>query len=294
MTAEIAPVRKRPRWPVWARRLRLALLTAVLLAFTLLVIVPFAWMLLMSVKTTSEILLSPYGLPKTVRWHNYVELMTNPRIRFYRHIVNSAIVTFGAMVICTTLATMGGYGFGRPRFHFRLRGLLFAALLFALVLPPQVSYIPQYIMMARYGLINTRWVLILLYAAMGLPVSVYLMATYFEQLPSELEDAARLDGCNEFRTFSQVMLPMARPALATVLLLNFLSFWNELLLAVTMVTSPALRTLPSAIFHFIGDNASEYGMAACTLVVSMLPVLILYMLLSERFIEGMTAGAIKG
>lgn len=87
---------------------------------------------------------------------------------------------------------------------------------------------------------------------------------------------------------------MTRPALATVLLLNFLSFWNELRLAVTMVTSPALRALPSAIFHFVGDNASEYGMAACTLVVSMLPVLILYMLLSERFVEGMTAGAIKG
>lgn len=100
--------------------------------------------------------------------------------------------------------------------------------------------------MSNYGLLNTRWSLVLLYTASALPVSTYLMATYFSQLPDELEDAARIDGCSDFRTFWQVMLPLARPALSTVLLINFIHFWNELLLAITMITDPDMRTLPAA------------------------------------------------
>ena len=172
--------------------------------------------------------------------------------------------------------------------------MVFALLLFSLMLPHQVLYIPQYVMMARYHLINTRWSLILIYGSLGLPVSIYLMSTYFAQLPSELEDAARIDGANDLRTFWHVMLPLARPALGTVILINFLSYWNELLLAITLITRPALRTLPAAMMSFIGDIGTDYAMAATSLVVAMIPILILYLLLSETFIEGLTAGALKG
>jgi N-acetylglucosamine transport system permease protein len=134
----------------------------------------------------------------------------------------------------------------------------------------------------------------LIYGSLGLPVSIYLMSTYFSQLPRELEEAARIDGAGDLRTFLNVMLPIARPALATVVLINFLSYWNELLLAITMVTKPALRTLPAAMMNFMGDLGTDYAMAATSLVIAMLPILILYILLSERFIEGLTAGAIKG
>jgi raffinose/stachyose/melibiose transport system permease protein len=275
----------------WERarpRLLSTSITAILLVFTALVMIPFVWMILMSMRTTGEILNNPYGLPQTIRWQNYVTLFFDPGIQFYRYYFNSIFVTFFALCLTALLATLAGYGFGRPRYNFRFRGWLFALLLFGLLLPPQIMYIPQFTMMARYHLLNSRWSLVLLYAALGLPVSTYLMATYFAQLPSEMEDAARIDGCSEFRMFWQIMLPLARPALATVLLINSLSFWNELLLSVTMVTNPALRTLPAAMFNFIGENASDYAMA------SMLPLLILYLVLSERFIEGMTAGAIKG
>jgi raffinose/stachyose/melibiose transport system permease protein len=162
------------------------------------------------------------------------------------------------------------------------------------MLPPQILYIPQFTMMAKYGLINTRWSLVLLYAALGLPVSTYLMTTYFSQLPSELEDAALIDGCSDWAMFWKVMLPLARPAVSTVILTNSLGFWNELLLSLTMVTKPEMRTLPSAMMMFVGEHGSDYAMAASSLVVAMLPILILYLLLSEKFIQGMTAGALKG
>ena len=278
----------------WQRRIGLALLTIVLLAFTLAVIVPFIWMLLMSVRTTGEILNDPYGLPKVIRWRNYVHLMLDPGIRFYRYFYNSAFVAFFALILTSILATLGGYGFGRKRYDFRFRGSLFTALLFALMLPRQILYIPQFTMMSRYGLLNTRWSLVLLYTAMALPVSTYLMATYFSQLPYELEDAARIDGCNDFGIFWRVMLPLARPALASVILLNFLSFWNELMLAITMVTKPNLRTLPSAMMMFVGEHGSDYAIAAASLVTAMVPVLILYLFLSEKFVQGLTAGALKG
>ena len=294
MTAPATPVQE-PAWLASVRRrLPLILLTAVLLVFTVIVIIPFVWMIVMSVRTTGEILNDPYGLPQIIRWQNYVKLFFDPGIRFYRYYYNSLFVTFFALCLNAFLSTLAGYGFGRPRYNFRFRGWLFALLLFGVLLPPQIMYIPQFTMMARYHLLNSRWSLVLLYAALGLPVSTYLMATYFAQLPSEMEDAARIDGASEFRMFWQIMLPLARPAVATVLLVNSLGFWNELLLSVTMVTNPDLRTLPAAMFNFIGENAADYAMAATSLVAAMLPLLILYLVLSERFIEGMTAGAVKG
>lgn len=279
---------------IWFRRINTTILTIVLLVFTLLVIGPFIWMIMMSLRTTGEILLNPYGLPSVIRWQNYTKLFFDPSIRFYQYFVNSLFVTSLSVILCIFFSTLAGYGFGRKRYNFKYRGWIFALLLFALMLPHQILYIPQFTMMANYGLINTRWSLILLYSALGLPVSTYLMSTYFAQLPSEIEDAALIDGCNDFMMFWKVMLPLARPALSTVILTNSLSYWNELLLSLTMVTKPEMRTLPAAMMMFVGENAADYAMAATSLVAAMLPILILYLLLSEKFIQGMTAGALKG
>ena len=270
------------------------LLTAVLLGFTMIVIVPFIWMLIMSFRTTGEILTDPYGLPSELRWQNYYRLFFDPDINFGIYFKNSIIVTALSTLLTLALSTLAGYGFGRSRYYFRSRGLLFTLLLFALMLPRQILYLPQFEMMSRYGLLNTYWSLILIYAAMQLPLSTYLMSTYFATLPSELEDAARIDGCTELGTFWHVMLPLARPAVATVVLVNFLAFWNELLLAVTMVTDPLRRTLPAAMMLFVGEHGSNYAIAAASLVSAMLPILIVYLFLSEKFIEGLTAGAVKG
>jgi len=268
--------------------------TIFLLAITLLIVVPFLWMLSMSFRTTGDILANPYGLPESLNFDNYFELLFDPDIAFYRFFINSGVVTGGAIGLTLILSTMGGYGFGRSRYDFKFRGWVFGLLLFALMLPPQIMYIPQFQMMTRYGLLNTHWALILLYTASALPVSTYLLATYFQGLPEELEEAARIDGAGDFRTFLQVMLPLARPAIATVILVNSLHFWNELLLAVTMVTDPDMRTLPAAMMLFVGENSADFGMAAASLVTAMLPILLLYLFMADKFIEGLTAGALKG
>ncbi len=273
---------------------RNGVLTAVLMTFTFIVLIPFIWMILMSFRTTGEILASPYGLPSPVRLDSYVRLFLDPQIKFYRYILNSVFVTAGALAITLSLSTLGGYGFARKRFNFRYRELLFTVLLFSLMLPPQAMYIPQFIMMSRYRLLNTRLSLVLLYAAYAVTISTYLLKTYFSQLPEELEESARIDGAGDLLVFFRIMLPLTKPVLATIVLINFKEFWNELLIALTMVTKPELRTLPLAMMYFVGDNASDYAMAAASLVVGMLPLLLLYLFLAEKFVEGMTAGAIKG
>lgn len=281
----------------WARVNRWAqsgAILAFLILITLLIVIPFLWMLVMSFRTTGEILANPYGLPKTLNFDNYAELLFDPRIGFYRYFINSVIVTVGSLILTLVISTLAGYAFGRSRYEFRFRGAVFGSLLLAMMLPPQIQYLPQFQMMTSYGLLNTHLSLILLYTASALPVSTYLMATFFSELPDELEDAAYIDGCGNMMTFYRVMLPLARPAVSTVLLVNFLNFWNELLLAVTMITRPDMRTLPAAMMLFVGENSSDYAMAAASLVVAMLPVLIVYLALSDRFIEGLTAGALKG
>ena len=165
-------------------------ITLFLMGITLLIVVPFVWMLMMSFRTTGEILQNPYGLPSSIQFNNYRDLLFRSDIAFYRYFINSAIVTSGAIILTLILSTMGGYGFGRSRYDFRYRSWLFGLLLFALMLPPQIMYIPQFQMIATYGLLNTYWSLILLYAAAALPVSTYLLATYFQSLPEELEEAA--------------------------------------------------------------------------------------------------------
>lgn len=293
-TSQAAQLHRKHQFALLRRKVAKGLLTTFLLVFTIIVIVPFIWMVVMSLRTTGGILLNPYGFPVEFRWQNYVKLMTDPDILFYRYFINSGFVTFFALLFSTILATMAGYGFARQRYEFKFRESVFFVLLIALMLPVQVRYIPQFVMMARYGLLNTRWALVLIYTAGALPVSTYLMRTYFAQLPQEMEDAARIDGCSDWRMFWQVMLPLAKPAVVTILLLNFIYFWNELLLSVTMVTDPAMRTLPSALMMFVGEHGSDYALGATSLVTAMLPLLIAYLFLSEKFIEGMTAGAIKG
>lgn len=270
------------------------LITIVLFAVTAMVLIPFIWMISMSFRTTGAILRNPYGLPETFRISNYIKLLFSPEIHFYSYFLNSVFVTIGALGITLVLSALGGYGFGRRRFRFRYSEILFTVLLFALMLPRQAMYIPQFVMMTKYHLLNTRVSLILLYAAYGVSVSTFLLKTYFSQLPEELEESARIDGAGDVLIFYKIMLPLARPVIATVILLNLREFWNELLIALTMVTKPALRTLPLAMMHFVGENAANYAMAAASLVLGMLPLLILYLILAERFVEGITAGAIKG
>lgn len=308
---------------MWRRAGQAAALVP-LVAISVVLLGPFVWTVMMSFRLTSEINANPYGLPIPLRLYNYAYALLPPKpdlvrwgqslgiqpaateawlqsvglqnggFGFGTYVFNSVLVVAPALVLSTVVTSMAAYVFARPRYAFRGRGLVFAAIFISMLFPPQVTLLSLYQLMVRYHLYNTRLALILVYPATALAFNVYLLRAFFAQIPTEVEDAARIDGCGDWQTFWHVMLPIARPAVATVLVLNFISFWNEFLYALTLVTNRALHTIPLASFRWIGEYYLDVGGLAAGLVVSMLPIVVLYLVLSEQFVKGMTAGAIKG
>lgn len=267
------------------------LLLIFLLVYTAVELGPFIWSFLMSLRTTPEILKSPYGIPTSPDLSNYVRALTE--FGFMKYFRNSVYVTIAAMVLVTPISAMAAYAFGRQRYNFRMRELIFQLIFITIMFPPQITLLSLYILLWRYKLLNLVG-LSIIYAATALPISIYILRAFFGQIPQELEDAARIDGASDWQTFWRVMFPIARPAIATVIVLNFINFWNEFLYAVTMIRKDDMRTLPLGVMNIMGDQFIDYGGLAATLIISIAPVIVLYAFLSELFIKGMTAGALKG
>lgn len=274
-----------------ARTLRRALLLIPLLVYTLFSTGPFLWTVTLSMRKTADIYKNPYGLPQSIKLDQYLRIMTE--FDFAQFFKNSFIVTAGALAIVTITASLAAFVLSRPRYSFPLREALFTLIFLAIMLPPQIMVLSLYQLMVKYHLHNTLLGLILVYSATELPLAIYLLRAFYGQIPGELEDAALLDGCNDIALFWRVMFPIARPAVATVLVLDLIRFWNEYLYASVLVTKRSVRTIPLATMFLLGENYADLGMLAAGLVISSLPIIILYAFLSENFIAGMTAGALK-
>lgn len=205
---------------------------------------------------------------------------------------NSVYVSVVSMVVTVAISALAGYGLGRIRFAGR--NLVYAIVLVGLTIPLQIALIPLFMNLRLLGLINTPLALIGPYTAFGLAFGTYVMTGFFAELPRELEDAARLDGAGDFQIFARVMLPLTRPALATVGIFVFLQNWNEFLFALTFITEGRLRTLPTGIYALLSSEFyGNYPILAASLVLFSVPVLALYFIFQQQFIEGLTAGALK-
>jgi ABC-type glycerol-3-phosphate transport system permease component len=295
------------------------------LAFVTLVLVgPFVWTVVLSFRRSHEIFANPYGLPIPFRLDNYAYalLPTRPELidlaghlgiapgavdawllsiglesggfGFLTNILNSALVVVPALAIVTAVSTMAAFVFARGRYAFPGRGIVFGFIFLSMFFPPQITVLSLFQLAIGYGLYNTLWALVLVSPANALAFNTYILRAFFAQIPSEIEDAARIDGCGDWQLFWRVMFPIARPAVATTLIFNFNGFWNEFLYALTLVTKPELATVPLASFRWVGENFLDVGGLAAGLVISMAPIVILYLLLSEQFMRGMSAGAVKG
>jgi ABC-type glycerol-3-phosphate transport system permease component len=253
---------------------------------------PYVWTAMMSLRTTDEIYRSHYGLPIPAHWEKYHRAWTE--FGYATYFRNSAIVTVAAVALVTVLGAMAAFVFARRRYAFPGREPLFLLIFLSVMFPPQIMLLALFQILVQYKLFNTLTGLILVYVVTELPLTIYLLRAFFAQIPSELEEAARIDGCGDWRMFWRVMLPIALPAVATTVILNFIYFWNEFLYAVVFITQQHRRTLPLAIQFLVSDQYFDIAMLATGLMISTLPVLVLYVFLSDWFVRGMTAGAIKG
>jgi len=273
-------------------RARHCLVFPLVLVLTLAWCFPFLWMAAMALRTTPEIYRSPYGLPLPPHLGKFVTAFVE--FGYARYFANSLFVTVGALAINVLAASMAAYGFARSRYRFALREPIFLLIFMAIMFPPQIILLALYLVLVQYGLYNSLFGLVLVYAATSLPFTIYVLRAFFLQIPQEIEDAARVDGCGDWGAFWRVMMPIALPALSAVTILNTIGFWNEFLYAVTFINKQESRTLPLAVMFFMGDSYSDVGMLATGIVIASLPIIVLYMLFSDQFIKGMTAGALKG
>jgi ABC-type glycerol-3-phosphate transport system permease component len=231
----------------------------------------------------------PFGLPWPPVWENVANAWV--RGRFGDYLMNSVIIAVPTVTGVVVLSALAGYGIAR--FRFPGRALAFGAILLGLTIPFQSVMIPLYYQLLQMGLLGTYWAVILPGIAFGLPFGVFLMAAFFEDLPKELHEAARVDGCSELRIFWSVMLPLAKPAVSTLIVFQFMRTWNEFLMPLLYLQDEAKRPIPLGLMFFQGTYTRDIGLIAAGVTLATVPVIVVYLLFQRQFVRGLTAGAVK-
>lgn len=265
------------------------LLIIVLAVYTAFAGGPFLWVAILSLRTTTEIYRNPYGLPFPPHFGKFADAWVGSNYQVY--FLNSLVVVFGAVAIVTLIGAMAAHCLAR--YGFRGNRAIYFLLFSALIFPPQVTIIALFQILISYGLFDTRIGLILVYVALQLPITLYILETFFRRIPSDLFDAARMDGYSESLIFWRISLPVAWPAVSTTIIVNTILLWNEFLFAIVLISSDDRRTLPIGILKFMGDQSNDVGMIATGLMIAIVPVVAIYVFFSEKLIQGMTAGAVK-
>lgn len=250
---------------------------------------PFVWVAVMSLRTTSEIAAEPYGLPFPAHWWKYPEAWFGSNYETY--FLNSVVITITSVLVLSIMGAMAAHCLAR--YKFRGNRVIFFLIFSTIILPPQITIIGIFQILVRYGLYDTHLGLILVYVAMQLPLTVFILEGFFARLPQDLFDAARMDGYSDFEIFWKITLPIGLPAVATTVILNMIYIWNEFLFAVVLLVDDDKRTLPLGIQRFMGDHLDDTGMLATGLMIAVIPIIVAYVFFSEKMIQGMTAGAVK-
>jgi ABC-type glycerol-3-phosphate transport system permease component len=281
--------------PAASRGLNLGRLTgrvgtyAILIAFFVLFLLPFVWIWSSAFKSSQEIGRNPFALPTQLRWENLVEAWTVGHFREY--MLNSAIYCTAIVAGSVAFACLAGYGLAL--LPLPGRDSLLVLFLLGLTVPFQSVMIPMYFLLRDFHMLETYWAFIIPGIAIRLPFGIFLMRGFFRGLPPELGDAARTDGANEWGVFRQVFLPLSWPGLATLIVFQFMWAWNEFAMPLIFVQRDELRPVSLGTMFFFGRFTADRGMIAAGVTLSMIPVVLLYLILQRRFIEGITAGALK-
>lgn len=271
------------------RRLPGTLLIALLVAIEVL---PLLWLLMNSFKSQDEFLNAPtWALPRALNFQNYADAWVTGNIGHY--LLNSVLAVFPALFLMLVLGVAAG--FVLEVMVFRGRGGILLLFLAGIMVPGQMILLPLFSVYFQAGLTGSLWPLIITYTATGLPLTVFMMATYFRAIPREVFEASTLDGASIFRSFRAVALPMARNSIVTVGLVQFFFFWNDLLIALTFTNSSQLRTVQVGLLNFTGQfGATQYGPLFAAICINVFGILAIYLVLNQRIMAGLASGAVKG
>ncbi|MEO3862002.1 carbohydrate ABC transporter permease [Acrocarpospora sp. B8E8] len=273
--------RRRGRWSAQA-----VVITTVLWLYAAVCVLPLLTMILNSFRTHLQIATDPWPIPTDPTLENYVSAWADAS--FSRYALNSILITVSSVAISTAVSLPAAYALARWRFRGRdaLEGLFMSGLL----IPFMLAILPMFYLMDWLRLIDSPLSLILIYSANGIPFSVFVLISFFRQLPGELEEAAFLDGGNHFTVFLRVMVPLVRPAVATVVVFRFVPIWNDFLMPLVMLRSRDNYTLGVGLTTFFGEYQNNWASLFAGLVITTLPLLVLFILATRQIIQGLTAG----
>ncbi|GAA3429902.1 carbohydrate ABC transporter permease [Streptosporangium sandarakinum] len=254
------------------------------------VIVPIAFGLLGGFKDAVQLSTDPVGLPSPWVFSNYADVLTASS--FWRQLGNSVLIALATTLVVVGVSALAAFVFAR--FAFRGRELFFTIFTVGLMFPFAVAILPLFVLLRAAGLLDNPLGVVLPQAAFGLPMTIIILRGFFRGIPGEIEEAATLDGCGAFGFFWKILLPMARPALATVSVLAVVGSWNNFMLPLVVFNDPSWWTLPLGVQQFQGQYATEWARVLAYVTVAMVPALAFYALAERRLVSGLTAGAMKG
>ena len=251
---------------------------------------PIVWVVLSSFKTNREILSNGLQLPSTFSFSGYKQaLEMAPILKFF---VNSLIVSFASTALNVFILAMAGYVFAKKKVRFK--NLIFGILSLSMVIPSTALMSPVYTVITKLHLYDTKMALILVYTALNMPISLMILRSAFAAIPTELEEAAYIDGAGFFRTFWQVMMPCAKGGLASAAVLAFLGSWNEFTFALLLTSSTSTRTLPLSLSYFTSQFSFNYTAMFAAITIAVLPSIIVFSIFQEQVCSSLTAGSVKG
>ena len=266
------------------------LLYAILILITIVMVIPFLWMLSASIKSDREVFqMNPFvWIPEVPKWDNYIKIWTKiPMLKFVENTVFLTIVVTFLQLLTSSFAA---YSFAK--LEFKHKNALFLAYIATIAMPWQVYMVPQFIMMRAMGLNDKLLAMICLqaFSAFG----VFMMKQFYEGIPTELCEAARIDGMSEYKIYAKIMLPLSKPALSTLTIFTFVSTWNDYLGPLIYLKTESKKTIQLGLKMFIGQYSSEYGLIMAGSVLSLIPVIIVFLCLQKYFVEGVASTGLKG
>ncbi|ADL68527.1 carbohydrate ABC transporter permease [Thermoanaerobacterium thermosaccharolyticum] len=267
------------------------LLEAMLVIWAIIQLYPLFWLFLFSVKNNTEIFGGNIlGFPRIWQWSNYSEALSSGNVG--RYFINSSIVTVLTIVISSILVATSAYAIVRMKWKYSK--LVLTIFLMGMMVPIHATLLPLFIILKNLNLLNTYASLVIPYVAFAIPMGIFILTGFLYTIPRELEESAFLDGCSIYKSFYYIILPLIRPALATIAIFTYLSTWNELMFANTFINDDAIKTLTVGIMSLSGQYQTEWGPIGAGLVIATIPTILIYVLLSEQVQKSLVVGAVKG
>jgi raffinose/stachyose/melibiose transport system permease protein len=259
------------------------------LCYCIVVFYPLFNMVISSFKTTREIFMKPFSLPTAFDFSNYRTVWVDKG--FSRYFLNSLWMTTVSMAFVLLLGSMAAYGVSR--YVYKIRTGIYMVFLSGIMLPLKAAIIPLFILMKRLGFTDKPISVILIFIAMGLPSTIFILSGFMKTIPKDLEYAARIDGCNDWAIYRRVVMPVVAPAIALVTIYNSVPIWNDFFFPLVFLQNQKYRTLPLGLSSFFGQYSTDWSLLFTALTIAIVPIMVLYIFLAKYFIKGMTAGAVK-